>query len=320
MSKIAWVEEWLNENQVPWEYDESVPLHQFDVFESLANQARLVPLDEETVEAYAADMARGDEFPAAIARKSGSMAVLIGGNHRVAAAMRSRLEGLSAYLIDCDDPKVLRRLAVEDNRRHGLPLPTEDRLWHAADLVRAGDCTQAEAAELCGLSTAMLTRHLSSGEAGRRALRLGVDGWQELSSSTRARLASIDDDQVFTQMIGLCASGAVKAGEVAALIANVNHADSTDAALERLSEVREANKDLTRRKRGRPPAAARMPRVRFLMDLDPVLRHGSQAVVEDCENAEDRKALKAQVLAAAAVLREVLAGIEAAENTKSAAA
>lgn len=318
MSRVAWLEEWLDAEQVPWTFRDAAPLPQFDIFESLANQARVIPLDEETVESYAADMERGDVFPAVVARPgAGDMLVLVGGNHRVAGALRAGRGTHPVYVIDCDDDKVLRRLAIEDNRRHGLPLSTEDRLWHAADLVRSGDHTQSEAAKICGLSAAMLGRHLSSGEAGRRAIRLGVDGWQNVSASTKARLASIDDDKVFAAALRLCASGAVKSSDVAALVANLNTAD-TDDALIRIAEIAGSAKTTVRKKQGRPPAARNMPRVRFLMDLEPLVRHDTAAVVSDCVTVDDRHALRAQVETVMGKMKALLAELDSASHTTAA--
>src|SRR5689334_10226051 len=80
------VEAWLAERHVPYTFDPALEVGSVDQVASLANQARLEPLDPDVVERYAADMARGDHFPPVLARQQGKKIVLLGGNHRLAAA------------------------------------------------------------------------------------------------------------------------------------------------------------------------------------------------------------------------------------------
>ena len=91
------VETWLDSIETAWSYVDELDLAAVDEKASLRNQARLEPLDDDTVERYAADMTRGDVFPPVIVRSKNSRLVVLGGNHRYHAAKRSRPSSMSVW-------------------------------------------------------------------------------------------------------------------------------------------------------------------------------------------------------------------------------
>lgn len=276
---IPELEAWFDEHGLVWELVD-VPVDQIDQLTGLTNQARLEPLDEETVERYAADMADGAVFPPIVLTAEGLSPV--GGNHRLAAARRSGREQLAAYVVSGLDAHHEWLLALEDNRRHGLPLSTAERAHHAARLVNDGETITA-AARICGIPAHAVTRHLDKVRADQRAVATGVHGpdWESLSTTTKQRLGGINHDRVFAKAAQLCVSGAITATDVGATVGRLNAADTPADAMQLLVALEEAALVQTSRPQGRPPSMARAPRAKLLADLAGILRFDPDHVAAD---------------------------------------
>ncbi|HXH58446.1 ParB/RepB/Spo0J family partition protein [Iamia sp.] len=292
------LEAWLDAHQVTWELVPDIDILSVDVVAGLANQARLTSLNEDVVDRYAADMAAGARFPPVVLNRVGGRLIPVGGNHRLAAARRAGVATLPAYVLDEVDDTTVHLLAIEDNRRHGLPLTDEERLHHAVHLTQT-DHTPAEAADVCGISLNKLHRHLRANNASRRAVRLDVDGWAALSVTARAQLDSITDDAAFAHIVRLAVDGTVLAGEVGPVVARVNAAVDVAAARRLLTDLERASAGRTRRGVGRPPSADLAPRLRLLADLDGVMRFDPAAVARNSHTPEQRAQVAAQCKAAA---------------------
>lgn len=238
------IEAWLAARHVTWLYDPALAVKAVDAIASLANQARLEPLDEEVVDRYSADMARGDVFPPIIANrvrtKRSERLVLIGGNHRLAAATRAKVATLAAYVIEAE-PETVARLTIEDNRRHGLPPSEEERLFQAAHLVANG-YTLAGAGEVCGVSDGKVQRYVSLRSTDERARRLGIKRWDKVSRSSRWRLGIIRSDPVFAAAAVLVVDGLFAAGIVAELVARINAARSEEEAFAVIASTEEVQR------------------------------------------------------------------------------
>lgn len=225
----ASIEAWLTERRIPWEFVPDLAIASVDKAASLANQARLEPVVEEVVERYAADMERGDRFPPIVVFRRGRVGrvVIIGGNHRVAAAGRAGRVSLPAYVVDVAGEMVLR-LTYEDNRRHGLPPSEEERVFQAVHLVDCG-ATVGEAAQCVGLSVGKVQRGIGTAKADRRAKDLGIREWARLAKSVRWRLSSLRSDPVFESAARLAASTTMSTNEAYDLVQKVQATSDADA-------------------------------------------------------------------------------------------
>jgi hypothetical protein len=194
-ARVAALEELFEELGVDWSFEPAFELDRVDVNASLLNNTD--PLHDETVDRYAADMERGDVFPAIVVNTAKGKVTTLGGNHRRTAAARIDRGRLPAYLIAVSDAATIMRITFEDNRRHGLPLGDDERLDQAAMLLGRG-FDQKEVAYLVGLSIGKLERAVAVSAADVRADRIGVGhAWLSLPRTSRWRLGSISDDDVF---------------------------------------------------------------------------------------------------------------------------
>lgn len=299
---IGELEDWFDSHGISWHL-EQVPLEQIDHLAGLANQARLSPLDEHVVERYTADMEAGAVFPPIVVRRQRRKLIPVGGNHRCAAARKADVGSLAAYVVEGLTDELVHLLAIEDNRRHGLPLSDNERLFHAVQLVNAGR-TVVDAAAICGLPAHKLGRQMDARRGGERAVRLDADGWAALSVSAKARLVSIRDDNAFTRVVRLAASGAIPAIELADVVSRINNGTSHQAV--ELLDALEADAGLrTPRSSGHPMSKVRAPATRLLHDLEGVCGYDPKAVAEDCVSAEQRARLAKQIKATARRLMAV---------------
>jgi hypothetical protein len=226
------VEDWLNGHHIPWRYEPDLAVGDVDANASLANQARLEALSEEVVDRYAADMERGDTFPPIVVNRirsrRGERLVLVGGNHRLTAALRAGVPTLAAYVIDAP-PELVFRLTIEDNRRHGYPPTESERTMQAAHLVALG-YSRGDAAAICGISIDKVQRHFAVTDVDTRASGLGIARWERVPKTTRYRLGAVRSDTVFEAIArhvidGTLANVVTVIGE---LVARANKA-ATDA-------------------------------------------------------------------------------------------
>ena len=211
-------ENWLTEIGATWTFEADLPVHRIDQAASLANQVRRNPLNADQVAAYTADMMRGDVFPPilVVATKGDKYAIL-GGNHRDAAHRGAGHATQPAYIVAAK-PTLLLRIRVEDNRAHGLPLTTAERVEHGIALMDAG-IAQAEAARIVGMSQPKLSIAAAVHRADGRAVDLDVaEGYHRLPQAVRYQLSQLDDDAVFTAAANLAANVAMPKGDVERLV------------------------------------------------------------------------------------------------------
>lgn len=294
-----------------WEFIPELDLDKLDTAASLANQARLESLNEEAVERYTADMERGDVFPPILVHRRktrrGEKLIVLGGNHRCAAARKAKRRRLSAYVIEADGDAVLR-LMYEDNRRHGLPPTDEERVMAAQHLMEIGD-TIHEAAAFVGIGVAKLRQHLDVLEADKRAAKFSLPKWRSLPLGHRYRLGQVRFDRVFDKAARLASQANLKQGEVFDLVTNVNAADSVNEALDRLADFKTL---LGSRARGDDvlPSKALTAKRRFISAMQEIRQLDPLDVAEGFENADQRAVGSDQVKATAKVLQAVLSRID----------
>lgn len=276
----AATETWLDTLNLDWTYEPDLDLTRVDEKASRSNQARLEALNEDVVDRYTADYERGDPFPPLLAfrRARSPKVVLIGGNHRHAAATAAGHTTHPAYLIAPGlDDHTLIRLAYEDNRRHGHAPSNDERVAQALHLIDSG-LAQTEAGALVGLSRSRLQWAINAIEADRRARRLDVPPTFELlPKSTRSRLSALRSDPVFAQAATLAADAKLTTTEVFELVSELNATTSDAAALTALAAHQEQLEDRIRRtnlgadpKKDPAPAVTTLNRALFhIADLEP---------------------------------------------------
>lgn len=234
------IESWLTERHVTFDFDPGLALDAIDQTASLANQARLEPLDTEVVDRYSADMRRGDTFPPIVVlRRARKGHVIIGGNHRWHAARAADLLTLPAYVVDAEGEMVLR-LTYEDNRRHGLPPTEAERITQAVHLIDNGWTAKAAAA-CVGVPEPRISVERSTRKASRRADGLGVDRrFHTLPKSTRYALGKVRSDPVFTEAARLVLDAGMSVAETQRLTSAIDDAASDNDALQLIgSELEE---------------------------------------------------------------------------------
>lgn len=303
LDRHAPTEAWLDERGIAWTFEPAMPLGRIDRAASLANQARLEPLDEEVVDRYAADYERGDRFPPLIVYPKGrdGAVVLIGGNHRTAGATKAKRKTHPAYIVDVAADRVLP-LTYEDNRRHGLPPGDDERVLQALHLIGARGLTQEEAAAVVGLSIFKMKQGVGLAKAERRAKEAALASWSTLAKTSRWRLSSIESDVVFAEAARLAVLHEMGSADIDSLVRQVNAADDDHEALLIVGETEEA---LTNAPRRRYRAGANTPRARMLEALRIVASLDPIAIVRGCADDEQRRVLHDQILRAARVMGTV---------------
>jgi hypothetical protein len=291
------IEKWLTDRHVTFEHQPAMPLGDVDQVASLANQARLEPLDPEVVDRYAADMRRGDTFPPIVVlRRPRKGHVIVGGNHRWHAAKEAGLDTLPAYLIDAEGEMVLR-LTYEDNRRHGLPPSEAERIAQAVHLIDNGWTAKAAAA-CVGVSEPRISIERSTRKAARRADHLGVDRrFHTLPKSTRYALGAIRSDPVFTEATRLVLDANMSVTETQRLTKAIDGTSSDTAALQLIGSELEEHRTRIQTGAGqtRSKVTARSSLVRSLYQITSL---DIAEVAASTPNADVAKTIRAQMVAA----------------------
>jgi hypothetical protein len=290
-------EAWLDDLHVPWRYDPAMPLDQVDQEASLANQARLHSLDPDVVERYAADMARGDQFPPLLAlTRKRRKAMLLGGNHRYTSAIKAKRMTVAVYVVDAE-PEMATRLMYEDNRRHGLPPSDEERIAQAIHLIDTG-WTEKAAAECVGISSGKVARARAVSLAQRRARQLSIGtAWASIPKSAQWRLGSIRSDPVFIEAVKLVGASGIDATKTYELVTKLNECRSEAAAMELIgTETEILRSSIQSRAGGAHQRQPVTPRVRLLHAVSAMAGCDPIDVAAGCANAEQAKSLARQLV------------------------
>lgn len=298
----AEIEAWLDERRVKWEFIDQLPVDQIDRIASLGNQARLDPLSEEVVDRYAADMERGDLFPPIVVRRSGKRLILIGGNHRTAAAERTQRAALPAYVIDVE-PEMAVRLTYEDNRRHGLPPSEEERIYQAVHLVNNG-YTQTAAADTVGVSAKKLAQAIGAARADRRAAEHRIKGWERIPKSVRWRIDQLRSDPVFAAAAQLVCDTNMATSDSFVLITKLNNTRSEADALTVIDLEAQQRAGQAQRSAGGVIRKA-TPRSRLLTALGTIAGLNGGDIAASCATPDQRAQLKRQVRSTITALEAV---------------
>ncbi len=200
------LEQLLTRYQVPatlaW-----IPPDAVDWAETDRRKVRADLADPATVHRYAMALEAGAVLPAGLAVPSNEEfdpgVWIAAGVHR-AKAYADAGRHVPAYLARTDAPeRGVWMVAVASNARHGLPLSLDEQVEQALAMLDAG-VTQAEAAEVCGLSVAKLRAAVSARKSGEVLARYGMAAqWAKIPRSGQWRLgmAAAGDAEVLMEAV-----------------------------------------------------------------------------------------------------------------------
>lgn len=231
------IEAWLNQRGVTFTYEADFGLYQIDKETSLRNQARIgAPLIEEVVERYTIAMSNGAQFPPIVLYQTGKAKyVVIDGNHRLAAAIRSETP-LGAYLIDKPSQEQIAILTYEANTWNGEPTTLAERERQAIHLIELGT-SAGQAAQIMGVRPARLDYLKSDQDATARLGQLGFEP-ADFGITTRRRLNTIHSDVVLDQAAKLVKEANLKFEQVDIMVPRINAQRNESQQLSVLTEMR----------------------------------------------------------------------------------
>lgn len=232
------LQEWLDEQAVPYEFVPSVPVAEIDIAKSLDNQARLAdPLNEERVQQYAEAMENGSIFPPIICWRDGKQLVIIDGNHRLAAWMLNDWAAVPVWVVNTKDLDTITQLTFEANAHHPAPNSSEERMQHALHMVRLG-VPQVEAAARMQVKNTELNSAWRKAEADRRATTLGIKAhiWNPIAASSKTRLNALRSDQIFRKAVEVTHKLNLRSDSVSELVGNLNRLRTNTAQQKFLDE------------------------------------------------------------------------------------
>jgi transposase-like protein len=229
VNRDAEVERYLDRLGVTYELRTNLSPKQFDLEESLRNQARVRGvLVEETVKRYTEAAHQGDIFPPVVAwENEKKKLIILDGNHRLMAHLEAG-RVLDAYVVGSDTPPMTRVLITfKANVKHGLPSSDEDRLHHALFIHDTG-VTLSDAAREFGVPVAVLRKAAGQAKADRRADEAGVlrTHWDAISAAARGRLDTITTDEGFKAAAELVAEAGLGIEDVMDLVRTLNQSRS----------------------------------------------------------------------------------------------
>jgi len=163
-------------------------------------------------------MERGDSFPMVVVRKAGkSNYVIVGGNHRCAAAELKGITSIEAYVISTNDGYVIDILPRVLNRRGGRRTSKDEAFTHALYAIQKYNVTAKAAAEAFGVSEKAIYTKLTINEARERLISLGIPA-QSSTDRLLQQLSVVSNDNVMASAANLAIRAKLNGDESAAFI------------------------------------------------------------------------------------------------------
>jgi ParB-like chromosome segregation protein Spo0J len=181
----------LRQHGVSWSVT-TVDDSQIDLDQSRHNGARQVAIDKLQVQDYVSAMESGDTFPCiTLARIEGrGKYIIVGGNHRHAAATSLGCKSFLAICLDCD-ARDFHLLRIGLNATHGLSETREMRIQQAVELVLSQNMRAAEVSSLLRLPPSTINQAVRVRELESSIVRAGLSktGINETNMLNLTRLA-----------------------------------------------------------------------------------------------------------------------------------
>jgi hypothetical protein len=303
----------LDELAVTYAHHEALDLALVDVDASLRNQARFDPLDSDAVDRYAAAMTAGDTFPPIVVHHAKTSRakqpwIILSGNHRYHAAVKSDTK-IAGYVIDrVDDPTVLLRIAYQDNAHHGLGLSRPERLRHALHLVDNG-FTNRDAGRCVGIADTEIASAKTIRAAQERARSGGVAAYDTLPENTQKAIASIDQDAPFLAAARLTTRARLTAPQAAEITKAVKATRSEADALAAIEELEAQHRERIQATAGGKARPEQSGRSRLLAATTTVNNLSQPDIVRSVIDGQDATILRRSTKAAIEHLQSIHAAI-----------
>jgi uncharacterized ParB-like nuclease family protein len=296
-ARNAETEALLDECNVDWSFDPELQLNRIDRAKSLQNQARLEPINQEVVDVYAADVDRGDTFPAIIVLDPGGRAKLrvLGGNHRFAAYTVAGRKTIPAYVVRAE-PEVALRITYEDNRKHGLQPSLFEKILQAIHLIDTG-WNIRDAAKAVGVPEPRISTERSMVKAGRRAKDLGINSerFNALPKHSRYALGQIRSDPVFEEAVKLTFDARLSVDEVKRLAVRLREARSDNDAMQIIGLERESLQSRIQKTGGGKVSRKRTARAIVIVSMKEIRQAAASAILASTPTPESKAQLRKEV-------------------------
>lgn len=187
---------------------------------STRNQARMLPVHQETVEIYRAAMEAGDRFPPIVVNGNKTPYVILDGNHRMFAAKMAGFTSIDAFMVTNATKAQMELFTYEANAKHGLPTSIPERIRQGLYLVSLGN-TAATVAKALSIPERRLWEAMQSYRAEKRLVKLDIDP-SKIGMATKRRLSSIRSDVVLEPFARLIIGAGISNEEASDTITKIN--------------------------------------------------------------------------------------------------
>ena len=298
------VAEWLASKGVNFtELD--VTLAKIKEKESRQNQARAESLLPEVVERYTIAAKAGEKFPPLVGYMSGKGIILIDGNHRHEAYKRAGVNKFKLLLVAEDTTtEQIDLLTVEANRYHGAATDTQWRTRQAVFLLAQGH-TPESVAQATGLTEASVRDARRAQRACERAVKLGIFGFQNITTKGQAMLGALTLDGVFIAASEMVADTQLPQERIRILVRDLKELGSEEQQLKHITEFTEARKFELKRKTNAHKKSLSNTRQRVLMALGAITNLDATRIPRDFRTNEERKEVARRAADAALVLMTI---------------
>jgi ParB-like chromosome segregation protein Spo0J len=293
----AEVEGWLKGHGVAYAPPTLIPMSLIDVKRSRNNQARRDPIVNESVDRFAAAMRAGAAFPPIVVYAHGGKLVIVDGNNRHAAAIKSGAEEIYGIVIADDTPsEMIQLLTVEANAHHGVTPELSWRIQQAFHLCGLG-FTDAQAAEAASVSVAQIRSSRQIQQAEQRARAMKIVGFADLPASSKQALAVLKEDAVFFQAARVAMDTGMTSEELRDMIRTVKSLPSEGARIEHIGAVAKERgiEAATRRATGKALRRVSSPKTALASGIGLLLKVDTAALVRQVVTTHDRDLLRHRV-------------------------
>lgn len=236
------VERWLQQHGVKYAPKTMIPLLMIDEKSSLGNQARDVPLVEDSVIRFTVSLRKGEYLPPIVVYPSGNKVVIVDGNNRHAAHKRFGSTAVPGFVIDENTPsETIALLTVAANNGHGVTPSVAWRLRQAAHLVQVGFAVE-RAVDAAGVTKSQLNDYLAVQRADAKAKQMKIQGFADLANTVRRDLCRLTLDSVFYQAARTTIDTAMTTDEVRTMVRDVKALTSESEQILHITKIADARK------------------------------------------------------------------------------
>lgn len=237
------VERRLTDKGVTWEFFQEFDLSLIDMERSLKNQARIAaPLNTQQVEVYTEAMKRGETFPPVVLWESPlkpGTYIVVDGNHRATAGIAAETP-LAAYVLPkSTSAELVRLLTYEANTRHGLGTTKAERQQHAMWIIDNTERSMQDVAAELNLPYKELQRYVHGVRTDNRIRELRIPEyiWREIAPSSRNRLNTFADDDVFRASIEMAGKMRMNIEEINDFIRDIKVGRTSPEQLKIIADI-----------------------------------------------------------------------------------